>query len=74
MIGNAMNDTQMNECNGTYLQLDNTVQEVDLKIVYDNGVTQGIELAMALMVRGFISGAACVDCTRLRSILHNSCR
>jgi hypothetical protein len=58
MIGSTTFDTQMNECNGTYLQLDNTVQEVDLKIVYDNGVTQGIELAMANGA-GLNSGAAC---------------
>jgi len=62
MIGNTTFDTQMNECNGTFLQLDNTPQEVTVTTIYDNGVGQGIELAMANGA-GLNSGAACAFTT-----------
>lgn len=62
MIGNGTFDSQMNEYNGTLLQLDNTHQEVNVTRVYDNGVVPGIDLSMHNGA-GVNSAAACAFST-----------
>ncbi len=46
MIGSTTFDKQMNEVNGTFLQLNNTDVAATITTVYDNGIGAGIELSM----------------------------
>lgn len=42
LIGNCTYIANRNECQGTFLQIDNTYQEANVETVYDNGVGVGI--------------------------------
>lgn len=56
LIGNCIFDARRNECQGTFLQVDNTYQEVTTEVVYDNGI--GVGIAQQMSSTGAISGSA----------------
>ena len=62
IIGNCIFDARRNECQGTFLQVDNTHQEVTPTVVYDNGIGVGIAQNMSNS-GGISSGAACAFTT-----------
>lgn len=62
LIGNCTYISSRNECQGTFLQIDNTYQEANVQTVYDNGVGVGIAQNMHNGA-ALSSGAACAFST-----------
>lgn len=62
LIGNGTFNSQRNEFSGTFLQIDNTHQDITINTVYDNGVGVGISQSLSNNA-ATTSGAACAFTT-----------